>query len=41
MRRKRLEQEIQRVVKRVLPLFPTDREMVKADFETILGEIMA
>jgi hypothetical protein len=40
MRRKRLERELQRVVKRVLPLVPTDRAVGKADFETILAEIL-
>lgn len=40
MRRKRLEREVQRVVKRVLPLVPTGRKVEKADFETIFGEIM-
>ena len=41
MRHKRLEREVQRVVKRVLPLVPTGRKVEKADFETILGEVMA
>lgn len=41
MRRKRLEREVQRVVKRVLPLVPTGRKVEKADFETILDEVMA
>jgi hypothetical protein len=41
MRRNRLEREVQRVVKRVLPLVPTGRKVEKADFETILGEVMA
>jgi hypothetical protein len=41
MRRDRLEREIDRVVKRILPLVPTDRKVVKEEFETVLGEIMA
>lgn len=41
MRRKRLEREVQRVLKRVLPLVPTGRKVEKADFEIILGEVMA
>lgn len=41
MRRERLEREVQRVVKRVLPQVPTGQKLVKTDFEIILGEIMA
>jgi hypothetical protein len=45
MRRKRPdkgpERELQRVVKRVLPLVPTDRAITKADFERVLDEVLA
>ena len=38
---KRSDRELHRVVKRVLPLVPTDRAVTKADFERMLGEVMA
>ncbi len=41
MRRKKPERELKRMLKRVLPLAPTDRPVAKADFETILAEVMA
>jgi hypothetical protein len=41
MRRNRLEREVQRVVKRVLPLVPTNRKVVKAEFEAIHAEVLA
>lgn len=41
MRRERLEREVQRVVKRVLPTVPTDHKIVKEEFEAIHAEIMA
>jgi hypothetical protein len=41
MRRKRLEREVQQVVKRVLPLVPTDHQVGKAEFEAINAEVLA
>jgi hypothetical protein len=41
MRRRGRERELQRVVKRVLPLVPTKRQVSKAEFEAINGEILA
>jgi hypothetical protein len=35
------DRELQRVVRRVLLLVPTDRAVAKADFERILHEVMA
>ena len=41
MRSKRRDQELQRVIKRVLPLVPGDRKVSKAEFEAIHDEILA
>lgn len=40
MRRERLNREVQRVVKRVLPLVPTNRAVLKAEFDAIHDEIL-
>lgn len=40
-RRKKPSRELEGIVQRVLPLVPAERAVVKADFETILAEIMA
>ena len=41
MRSKRRDQELQGVLKRVLPLVPEDHSVVKAEFEAIHDEILA
>jgi hypothetical protein len=41
MRNKQTEREMRRVVSRVLPLVPDGRRVVKAEFEAILGEVLA
>jgi hypothetical protein len=40
MRRKKPDRELQRVVKRVLPLVPADHQVGKAEFEEILAEVV-
>src|SRR5947209_7571921 len=40
MKDKKLKQEIERVVTRMLPLVPKDRVVAKSDFEVVLKEIL-
>jgi hypothetical protein len=41
VKRERADRELRRVVKRILPLVPTVRNIAKAEFEAVHAEILA